>query len=236
MPAQGSEANHEIDGLTVINGLALQPSRSSTTKAFLNVQSDGTVTNGSSLVGSQSDVVNGVVTSTNVVRETLPGRHVSLVGGTALTTQVMYSFAIPLVAGDVISQITFRSGNTAAGTPTNWWFALYSSAATPALLAQTADQTTGAWAANTTKTLALATSQTITTTGVYYVAVMMKATTPNNLVGVTALSAGDNGALITSQKVLAQTSGSALTTTAPATIATPTTVIDRAYAICSTVV
>lgn len=141
----------------------------------------------------------------------------------ALTTQVMSSVAVPLQAGDLITNITVKSGATAAGTPTNYWFALYSSAATPALLSQTADQTSTAWAANTVKTLALATPQRITTTGVYYVGLMVKATTPPSLIGKTVGIAGAAAAILSSA-VLSQTSGSALTDTAPATIATPTTV------------
>lgn len=142
----------------------------------------------------------------------------------ALTTQVMTSVALPLQAGDVVTSLTFVSATTAAGTPTNWWFALYSPAG--ALLAQTADQTNTAWAANTAKTVALATPQLITAAGVYYAAIMVKATTVPTLAGATALHnaviAGNLGTL--GFKVLAQTSGSSLTTTAPATIDTPTTV------------
>lgn len=141
----------------------------------------------------------------------------------ALTTQVMLSVAVPLEVGDVVTNITFKSGATAAGTPTNYWFALYSNAATPALLAQSADQLTAAWAANTAVTLALATAQTILTAGVYYAAIMVKATTPPSLLGGSLALAGA-AASIRSSKVLAQTSGSALVATAPATIATPTTV------------
>ncbi|NNJ04152.1 hypothetical protein HHX38_08390 [Streptomyces sp. PKU-MA01144] len=139
----------------------------------------------------------------------------------ALTTQVMTSVALYLRKGDVVTSLTFRSGATPAGTPTNWWFALYSSASTPALLAQTADQTSTAWAANTNKTLALSSPVTIKEDGVYWAAVMVKATTPPSLVGVsTTASAG----IVSGEKPLAQTSGSSLTTTAPATIASPTTV------------
>jgi hypothetical protein len=36
----------------------------------------------------------------------------------ALTTQVMTSVAIPLEVGDVVTNLTFLSGATAAGTPT----------------------------------------------------------------------------------------------------------------------
>lgn len=142
----------------------------------------------------------------------------------ALTTQIMLSTAVYLYEGDVVTSLTFTSGATAAGTPTNWWYALYSNAATPALLAQTADQTTTAWAANTPTTLALATPQTISTSGVYYAALMVKATTVPTIAGVTVENAAVAGAVVTSQKVLAQTSGSALVATAPATIASPTTV------------
>ena len=141
----------------------------------------------------------------------------------ALTTQVMTAAALYLEAGDVVTSLTFCSATTAAGTPTNWWFALYSSAATPALLAQTADQTSTAWAANTAKTVALAAPYTVPTTGIYYAAVMVKATTVPTLLGATVNATG-SAAVVTGQKVLANTSGSGLTDTAPATIATPTTV------------
>ncbi len=150
----------------------------------------------------------------------------------ALTTQVMLSVALPLQAGDVVTSLTFVSATTAAGTPTNWWFALYSPAG--ALLSQSADQTSTAWAANTAKTLALAAPQLITEAGVYYAAVMVKATTVPTLAGIAlhnAVEAGNIGSL--GFKVLSQTSGSSLTDTAPATIATPTTVANIPLVIAS---
>ncbi len=137
----------------------------------------------------------------------------------ALTTQVMTSVPVYLRRGDVVTNVSFRSGGTAAGTPTNWWFALYSNAATPALLGQTADQLTAAWAATANKTLALASPVTIQADGIYWVAIMVKATTVPTLVGVSTTAAAG---IVTGEKNLAQTSGSALTTTAPATIASPT--------------
>lgn len=146
-------------------------------------------------------------------------------GLAALTTQVMASFAIFLPAGAVISNLTFRSGATGAGTPTNWWFALYDTAATPNLIVQTADQTTTAWAANTTMDLALTAAQTLSVSGVYWASVMMKATTPINLLGSIVSQAAASAGLVAGQKAKAQTSGSALTTTAPATIATPTAIV-----------
>jgi len=138
-------------------------------------------------------------------------------GHVALADAVMTSVAVYLHAGDVITNLSFRSGATAVGTPANWWFALFSSAATPALLAQTADQTSTAWAANTTKTLALATAQTITTSGIYWASVMVNSTSVCTLLGAIG-----HPAVVTGERNLSVSSGSALTTTAPATIATPT--------------
>lgn len=138
-------------------------------------------------------------------------------GQVALATGVMTSVPIHLQAGDVITNLSFRSGATAAGTPTNYWFALYDDSATPALLAQSADQTTAAWAANTTKTLALSAAQTIKRSGIYWAAIMVAATTVPTLLGACAAPA-----IVTGERNLSQSSGSGLTTTAPATIASPT--------------
>lgn len=132
----------------------------------------------------------------------------------ALATGVMTSAAIYLNDGDLITNLTFVSAGTAAGTPTAYWFALYNGAGT--LLAQTADQTTTAWAADTAKTLALATAQRITKSGIYYAAINVTATTPPSLVGTVGAKP-----VLTGEGNLSQTSGSSLTTTAPATIATP---------------
>ena len=138
-------------------------------------------------------------------------------GQVALTTEVMTSVPIYLQAGDVITNVSVRSGATAANTPTNYWVALYSNAATPALLSQSADQTNTAWAANTTKTIALAAAQTIRTSGIYWVGIMVKATAVPTLLGTVAAPA-----IVTGERNLSQSSGSTLTDTAPATIATPT--------------
>lgn len=149
----------------------------------------------------------------------------------ALTSAVMLSVALPLERGDVVTNLTFLSGATAVGTPANWWFALYDTAATPALIAQTADQTSTAWAANTAKTVALSAPYTVTTSGVYYASVMVKASSVCTLAGVALENAAAAGAVVTGQAILAQTSGSSLTATAPSTIASPTTVANVPYVI-----
>jgi hypothetical protein len=133
------------------------------------------------------------------------------------TTGTMTSYAILLYAGDVVTNITFRTSSTAAGTPTAYWFALYDASATPALMAQTADQGSAAWAAATVKTLALSSPQTIPTTGVYRVALGMAASTMPTLIGA-VMAAGTSGPLVGSQASLAVSSGSGLTTTAPSTV------------------
>jgi hypothetical protein len=132
----------------------------------------------------------------------------------ALATGVMTSVDLWLNEGDLVTSLTFMSAGTAAGTPTAYWFALYDTAG--ALLSQTADQTTTAWAADTVKTLALGTAQRITKSGLYKAAINVTATTPPTLVGTVGAKP-----VLSGEGNLSQTSGSGLTTTAPATIATP---------------
>jgi len=138
--------------------------------------------------------------------------------GAIAATGIMTSVPISLASGDVITNISFRTGATAGGTMTNWWVALYDDSATPALMAQCADQTSGAIAANTTITKALSAAQTIRRTGIYQVAIMVAATTIPTLLGWTVWPSG----VVTGDGQLARSSGSGLTTTAPATIATTT--------------
>jgi hypothetical protein len=155
-------------------------------------------------------------------------RYVAGTDNAAAGTGVMHSAAIVLTAGETVTNVTFFTGGTAAGTPTNWWVALYDNASSPttapALMAQSADQLTAAAAANTKFTLALATAQRIPVTGVYYVAIMFTATTPPTIRGATTGNAVLSTGALTGSKVLARTSGSGLTGTAPTTIASPTTV------------
>ncbi|MFM9595767.1 hypothetical protein ACKI1J_24095 [Streptomyces scabiei] len=103
------------------------------------------------------------------------------------TSGTLYLVPIWLPKGQVISNLSFVSGGTAAGTPTNYWFTLHNSA--KVALARTADQLTAAWAANTVKTLAIAqatagaaSSYTTTYSGTHYLGVMIKATTVPSLI------------------------------------------------------
>lgn len=75
--------------------------------------------------------------------------------------------AIELTAGDSLSSITFFSGSTPGSSMTHQWFSLYD--ANRGLLRVTNDDTSTAWAANTAKTLNLASSYLVPTSGLYYV-------------------------------------------------------------------
>ena len=163
-------------------------------------------------------------------RSTIPRGLISSQNLTPLTSGVMYSVAVALLAGDVVTTIGFRSGSQAAVTPTAWWFALYDNASTPALLGQTADQTNTAWGASHVKELNLSSPVTITQDGVYYLSIMMAAGTVVNLTGFSMATGGVSSAVTTGQKTLNQTSGSSLTTTAPATITSASANSNRAYA------
>lgn len=92
-------------------------------------------------------------------------------------------YAIRLTAGMLITNISFFSATTAAGTPTSQIFGLYSRGGT--LLAKTADDGSTAWGANSIKTLALTSAYRIQVTDLYYLAVSVTAATAPTFKGVT---------------------------------------------------
>ncbi len=174
-------------------------------------------------------LLNGSPAVTVLPRESVDRRDVTSDVAGVLVSGEMLSVAIPVQAGDVINDITFVSGATAAGTPTHYWFALYNEAGN--LISQTADQTTAAWAAGTAKKLALPAPYVVESETILYAAICVVATTVPSLVCNAVALAFVSGALITGQVVRAQISGTGLTTTAPATIASPTTTANVPYAV-----
>lgn len=122
--------------------------------------------------------------------------------------------AIWLPAGITINSISFFSGTTAAGTPTNQLFGLMDSSRN--LLRSSVNNTTTAWAANSLKTLALTTTFTTTYSGLYYLGIMVTATTVPTLKGNTAKTGGQLQAQAPS---MGGTSTTGLTTALPATAA-----------------
>jgi hypothetical protein len=144
---------------------------------------------------------------------------------TIAASGIMTVTAIPLYAGDVITSLSFASGATGLTQGTNndghWWFALYDPSIH--LLAQTADRAAAAWASITVMTLALSSPQTITSTGLYYAAVMINPGTGGSPTVPTLRGALLNSGAVsnvtgwpTGRKMLAGQNGSGLTTTAPA--------------------
>lgn len=146
-------------------------------------------------------------------------------------TGVEYCIGVPLQAGEVVSNITFVTGGTAAATPTAGYAVLRDPSG--AKLVQTADFGSTARAANTAYTVALTSSYVVTTPGLYYVGISFTAGTVPTMNGKTVGNAVVAGNLGLSAKVLAQTHGSSVGATAPATIESPTTVANLAYLVCT---
>ena len=155
------------------------------------------------------------------------------------TEQVVF-VPVLLLDGDVVTNVTYRTGATAASTPTHQWAALYDTTGT--LIHQSADSTTTARAANTTVTLALSAAYTVAAAGggVFYVALGFTASTvPSVLTQVLASDSGVEplfaGLSSSSAVSLARkTVAGAYTTTAPATIAGATgltTTVNAPYVI-----
>lgn len=159
----------------------------------------------------------------NKYRETITRVQAQQVTGSTPGTGIALGAAITCYAGDVITNMTFRSGTQAAVAPTNWWMALYDTSATPALIAQTADQTTTPIGVSTYFTLALTGGPyTLTTTGVYYVVLMTKCTTTIPSITCWAFPLANASFGVASQKPLAVVGASGLTTTASPTLSLAT--------------
>lgn len=148
------------------------------------------------------------------VAESMPRMLCSEANLAALTSGTMFMQAIYLRAGQKISNISFHSATTAASSPTNCFFGLYNSSRIK--VAETANATTTAWAANTLRTLSLTAPFTVTESGIYYVAILVTATTVPTLKGLTAKTASQ---LAGQAPILHGTSTTALTTSIPASAA-----------------
>lgn len=138
-------------------------------------------------------------------------------------TGVEHATDIALEVGDVVTSITFVVAGTEADTPSAGYICLRD--ADGALLGQTADFETTARDANTAYTVALATPYQVTETGVYMIGISFTATAPPSLRGANL----GNAAVSDVGRATARSHGSAVGGTAPATVATPTTVATVPY-------
>jgi hypothetical protein len=114
-------------------------------------------------------------TVANTIAETLPGATPFGAVSAPTTTGVAHLHGVYLPKGAVVTNLTVVSGATAAGTPTNQWFALCNDSRQT--LRYTVNDTTAAWNANTPKTLGLTSTYTTTYSGLHYIAVVVTATT-----------------------------------------------------------
>lgn len=122
-------------------------------------------------------------TVSGAIAETIPaGAGFGATTGGA--SGVVHLHGIYLPKGVTITTISFVSGATAAGTPTNQWFALCDSGRN--VLRVTANDTTTAWGSSTVKSLNLTSTFTTTYSGLHYLACCVTATTVPSFRGVNA--------------------------------------------------
>jgi hypothetical protein len=162
------------------------------------------------------------------IAETIARQFCDETNTAALTSGTLHLAAVYLTRGQVVSNLSFFSATTAAGTPTNGIFGLFD--ASRNLLAQTANFTTEAWAANTIKTKALTAAYTVPTSGLYYVGIMITATTVPTLKGATARTGGQ---LAGTAPILHGNSTTGLTTTLPNPAAAITVGTTRVWGACT---
>jgi len=150
--------------------------------------------------------------TTGTLAETCP-RYLTGTATTAPTSGTLYLSLIWLPAGLTVSNIAITCA-TAFTSPTNQFFALYSAfpQSNPVLLAQSANQTTTAWAANTRKQLAMTAPYKVGTAGWFYVGVMVTATTMGTLVGPPASTTTTD---LSTAPIMYASSTSGLTTALP---------------------
>lgn len=155
---------------------------------------------------------------------TFPRPGSTIVNQGVLASGRLHICTIDLDEGVPITSITFKSGTTAAGTPTNQWFAFFD-LATRTLLRQTVDDGATAWAASTKKTLALTSQYLPTYSGDHYVGIMVAAAQVPTLMVV-----GNNSVANVEDPVTSGASTTGLTTTAPATALAPTAATGHPFA------
>jgi hypothetical protein len=146
--------------------------------------------NGQRISGLQWDAYTKAMGITGTIAETIP-RALLIESSSATTSGTLYGTPVFLTKGQVITNVSFCSSSTAAGTPTHWGFAIYD--LFRQLQAATTDFTSEAWAANTIKTKALTAPWTVPYTGFYYLAFLMTATTNVSLInGMTGAASTSN--------------------------------------------
>lgn len=144
------------------------------------------------------------------IAETMPREVCTETNSTVAASGTLNMQAIYLFAGQLVTNISLCSATTGATTPTAYRFGLFDSSRNK--LAESANQTTSAWAANTVKTLAMTTPYRVPTSGLYYIGYYMTAATVPTLKGFTAKTGGQ---LAATAPILHGTADTGLTTALP---------------------
>lgn len=133
---------------------------------------------------------------------------------TAATTGTMILLGIYLRAGQTVANVNLICGATAPTASTHLWVALYSPAR--ALYAQSTDDVSATpWTANTKKTIALSSAQTVTSSGLHYIG-LLETVSSGNMPSFDGVNVNLT-AISTELPLLRGDSDAALTTTAPPT-------------------
>lgn len=156
-------------------------------------------------------------------------------GATLATTDgTVHLFAIQLSAGQVVKAVNFVVGGTGATTPTNQWGLLADSSSSPVILGISANGTTAAIAAGALLTYTLTTPYLVVNPGTYYVGIVTKSAAAPTLAGAVAIPASVTGAITTGTPILAGTSTTGITSTAPTSpLTAPTAQVGKAFAFCT---
>lgn len=141
----------------------------------------------------------------------------------SVTSGTLKLVAIELPAGVPISSITFLSGTTALSGTSHAWAALFDASRVP--LRQSTDDPAATWGTNAEKTFTLSSAFTTTYSGLYYLGVLIAATTPPTLAGQAGVASTAGIA-----PVLNGNSSTGLTDTAPNPAAAPTASTNSPYA------
>jgi hypothetical protein len=154
------------------------------------------------------------------------GGFAGLTDGALAATGVACAVPVPVEIGDTITKISIVAGATAEATGTHAFAMLYTGLGVPALIGQSVDNVAAAAiGASTRFDFTLATPQAISQAqapgGFLYASIMVAAGTIPTVASY-ATPAGINYQWFNTQPLFwSMTHGSGLTTTAPATIASP---------------
>lgn len=135
-----------------------------------------------------------VAAPTGTLAETFSRLGAVITDQAILTSGQPYCTGIILPAGLTVTNIWFASGLTALSGGSNQWFYLADTSGN--ILAQTADDTSTAWAAKTIKTLACSAAYVVPTSGMYLLGIMVVASTLPTLAATSADAASDYNSVI----------------------------------------